>query len=325
MATPSLSHEPQRLIFLGAPSNSFIDKDTLLDPNAALPWAPQAFDASALPAHPTWRILHHTPRRLTTGFTQNSYPSLEPDHTAGILHSYRLHSQLPSPVLSEPSLSFDEDDTAFLTTFSEDPSFLNPTQDPDRPPIPALVSLTDLEDLPRHARIALAPPNTLFITALVAVLSIAEVRTLTTKYGRKVQLVSLVVGDPTYAPFRVDIWLPLRPDTVDEMELKAVVRELRVQDVIVLKNLRLGVWKEQRFATTWRVGSSGGSAIWVVHRVWCGDAKERRKWRRRWDETMVAERKVASVVRWAQEFVEVPPSGTSVVEEFPADTPETRN
>ena len=87
------------------------------------------------------------------------------------------------------------------------------------------------------------------------------------------------------------------------MELKAVVRELRIQDVIVVKNLRLGVWNNAIFGTTWRVGSRGGSALWLVHRLRWGGSDERRRWRRRWDEAVLAERKVANMIKWVKALV----------------------
>jgi len=148
----------------------------------------------------------------------------------------------------------------------------------------------------------------------------------TTRFGRKVQVITLTVGDPTHAPFRIDAWLEPRPKSVDEMELRAVVKELRVQDVIVVKNLRLGVWKDLVFGATWKVGSSGGSAVWMVHRVRCEGSEERRRWRRKWDETILAERKVAKTVKWVEEFVGTGPgigmNGRVLEdeEEMPGDT-----
>ena len=131
----------------------------------------------------------------------------------------------------------------------------------------------------------------------------AEPRTVSTRFGSKTQVVTLTVGDPTRAPFRIDAWLEIRPKSVDAMELKAVVRELRIQDVIVVKNLRLGVWNNAVFGTTWRVGSRGGSALWLVHRLRWGGSDERCRWRRRWDEAVLAERKVANMIKWVKALV----------------------
>jgi len=167
----------------------------------------------------------------------------------------------------------------------------------------SLATLTDLKGLPRPRAIEAAPSNSFSITALVAVLSVAEPRTVSTRFGSKTQVVTLTVGDPTRAPFRIDAWLEIRPKSVDAMELKAVVRELRIQDVIVVKNLRLGVWNNAVFGTTWRVGSRGGSALWLVHRLRWEGSDERRRWRRRWDEAVLAERKVANMIKWVKALV----------------------
>ncbi|KAF8244180.1 hypothetical protein K440DRAFT_610429 [Wilcoxina mikolae CBS 423.85] len=327
----------KRIVFLGAPTLDRIDMSTLIDTPPSPPRISSFTSPSSSASGPNWRILHRFPKRLKTGFTQNTYGTATPQEYAAPPsssaaesiddHSYFLSTSQPSradETLDLSEYSDDTGDTTFLTT--QDPSFLNPTQDPDRPPIPPLVTLTDLEDLPRSHVISAALTNSLSITALVAVLSIAEPRTVTTKFGRKAQVITLTVGDPTHAPFRIDVWLELRPKSVDKMELKAVVKGLRVQDVIVVKNLRLGVWKELVFGTTWRVGCSGGSAVWMVHRVRCEGSEERRRWRRRWDDSILAERKVAKTVKWVEEFVGSGP-GVGIngrmlgdEEEIPGDT-----
>jgi hypothetical protein len=315
LSTFSSSQIPKRMgkwiVFLGAPSLDRIDMSTLIDTPPSPPRISSVTSSSSA-SGPNWRVLHRSSKRLKTGFTQNSYSTGTPQEYATPLssaesiddHSYFLSTSQPSradETLDLSGYSEDAGDTTFLTT--QDLPFLNPTQDPDRPPIPPLVTLTDLEDLPRSHVISAAPANSLNITALVAVLSITEPRMVTTKFGRKTQMITLTVGDPTHAPFRIDVWLELRPKSVDEMELRAVVKGLRVQDVIVVKNLRLGVWKELVFGTTWRVGCSGGSAVWMLHRIRCEGSEERRRWRRRWDDSILAERKVAKTVKWVEEFV----------------------
>jgi hypothetical protein len=336
------------LLFLGAPTLDRINTNDLLDENAVLPSYRFLSTQSSSTSGPDWRILHRSPKRLKTGFTQNSYPSTRASTSTSTATSTSFSTGNPTPseyvtptvagssllasqqtrpddsFLSLDSAYTEEADTTFL---DDDSTFLNPTQDPDRPPIPPLVTLTDLEDLPRPKAVAAAPSNSLRITALVAIISISEPRPVTTKFGRKAQVITLTVGDPTHAPFRIDAWLEVHPKTSDEMELRAVVRELRVQDVIVVKNLRLGVWKDIVFGTTWRVGSAGGSAVWVVHRLQCEDSEERRRWRRRWDETVLAERKVARTIEWVEDFVGVggpmvaTPGGKMLEDSMPQDTP----
>jgi hypothetical protein len=331
----SLRPRKRTLLFLGAPTLDRINTQDLLDETAILSAQPSSSDG------PDWRVLHRSPKRLKTGFTQNFYPSTSASTSTSLSTGNPTPSDYVTPTIdsslspsqqTRPDDSFLSLDSAYTdeaeTTFLDDDStFLNPTQDPDRPPIPPLVTLTDLEDLPRPKAVAAAPKNSLRLTALVAIISISEPHPVTTKFGRKVQVITLTVGDPTHAPFRIDAWLEVHPKTVDEMELRAVVRELRVQDVIVVKNLRLGVWKDVVFGTTWRVGSAGGSAVWVVHRLQCEDAEERRRWRRRWDETVLAERKVARTIKWVEDFVGVggpmvaTPGGKMLQDVMPQDTP----
>jgi hypothetical protein len=333
---PASSHPRKRtLLFLGAPTLDRVNSKGLLSENALLPSYRfldlQSFSSAG---GPNWRILHLSPKRLKTSFTQNSYSSTSTSLSAPTSCDYVTTSTADSPehpqqtIPDEAFLSFDSAYTEEAdTTFPDDDStFFNPTQDPDRPPIPPLVTLTDLEDLPRPKAVAAAPTNSICITSLVAILSISQPRPVTTKFGRKAQVVTLTVGDPTHAPFRIDVWLEQYPKAVDEMELRAVVRELRVQDIIVVKNLRLGIWKELVFGTTWKVGSTGGSAMWVVHRLRCEGAEERGRWKRRWDETVLAEKKVARTIKWVEDFVSVGPMATRGNEmpehAMPQDTPD---
>ncbi|KAA8911004.1 hypothetical protein FN846DRAFT_936932 [Sphaerosporella brunnea] len=322
-ASSSRRSHQRTLLFLGAPTIDRISTEDLLDESVVLQLPPYRFLApqslSSNADGPEWRILHRSPKRLETGFTQNTYPSTRAS-TSASLSGPTPPDYAPTTADSpEPShfsrqtgpndsfLSFDSEYTEeFSTTLLDDctTSFL---VDPDeRPPIPPLTTLTDLEDIPRLGAVAAAPSNSLRITSLVTVLSISQPRPVSTKFRQKAQVVTLTVGDPTRAPFRIDVWLVDNPRTVDEMELRAVVRELRVQDVIVVKNLRLAVWKDTIFANTWKVGSAGGSSVWLVYRLRCEDAEERRRWRKwRWDETVPAERKVARTIKWAENFVGV--------------------
>jgi hypothetical protein len=333
VSTESRASHPA-IIFMGAPSRRNIDQYPLLDtipPNGAF----TSLCSSPTPSdsiQPNWRILHPIPKRLKSGITQYSYPPTVPTSSnpisanststnfyfsygnhhftpsaESIENSYRLQDSDPDPELdtfidgshsNENSYSFVDDET-FLT--GSDLSVLNQTQDPHIPP---LISLTDLEDIPAPSLVVSRPPNPLRLTALVGILSIAPPRTVKTKFGRIVQVVSLYVGDPTHAPFRIDAWLPPYPKSHDEMQLKATVQGLRVQDIIVVKNLRLGVWNEMVFGATSGVGNFGGIELWLVHRVRCIDDVERRRWRRRWDESLLAERKMAAMVNWVKDFVD---------------------
>jgi hypothetical protein len=167
------------------------------------------------------------------------------------------------------------------------------SQNPDRPPIPPLTSITDLEDLPSAAEIEAAGPHkSLPVTLLVGILEVAEPRDVSTRFRAR-QVLSFTLGDPTMAPFKLDIWLPApNPQNIDDMELRAVSKDLRKGDVVIVKNCKLGVWKEEVFGTTGR-----DSKVWVMMRTRPKDWGERRRWRWKWSGG-VGEDKVQRVVDW---------------------------
>ncbi|KAI5859129.1 hypothetical protein BZA05DRAFT_22147 [Tricharina praecox] len=324
---PSTSHpstpnpRKQTIIFLGAPildrinleESNLEDVDTT-NPRRPLLTAPDSTSA------PKWRVLHAS-KRLKTGYTQSftadspsaSAASAEPEHSYG--HTQRGDAS-----------DAGDDDSAFLSTASStfssylDASTILPTPSADLPlpPLPPLDSLTSLDSLP-PARL-ISPASR--VTLLVGIIAITPTRTITTRYRKKATVTTLTVGDFTLAPFRIDIWLPCHPQTVDEMELRAVVQELRVLDVVVVKHCRLGVFKEQIFGTAGSKGV-GGSEIWVLHRIRCVDTQERRRWKWRWGEGLV-ERRLQRTAEWVTEFgggPEVMIGGRGKEEEMPQDTP----
>ncbi|KAI5789077.1 hypothetical protein EDC01DRAFT_125913 [Geopyxis carbonaria] len=282
-------------ILLGAPILSDVDLNTLelIDynddgsRNAPLATPP---DSSV----PTWRRIQLDPQQLKTGFTQ---PTLE----SPVRHTYEpAGTSFLSTGASTASTAADS--TSFLSTGASglSQSFLStastaaPPTPPRHPALPPLISLTELEDLPSARTVAASPPYSHRLTAIVSILSISAPRTITTRFSTTVRKLDLVVGDPTAVGFPITVWRPAA-------ELEA----LRVQDVIVVRNINLKVFNSKVVGETVR-REPRPSAIVLLQRLWCVDREERRRWRRRWDEEEMAERKVKAVVKWTREFVDPP-------------------
>ncbi|KAI5821441.1 hypothetical protein BZA77DRAFT_6365 [Pyronema omphalodes] len=307
----------RRIILLGAPTLDRIDTTTLLPLSSTFPDI-----ARSCSQNPNWRILRPASARLETGFTQNVYDTqLHPSSITPLATQFpsatSTESGPVSPGLDEHSfflatehdrvpISSPGDTTADITVdvttdTTLDDSALNDTmldsyttsQNSDRPPIPPLTSITDLEDLPSASEIEAAGPHkSLPVTLLVGILEVAEPRDVSTRFGVR-QVLSFTLGDPTMAPFKLDIWIPApNPQNIDDMELRAVSKDLRKGDVVVVKNCKLGMWKEEIFGTTGR-----DSKVWVMMRTKPKDWGERKRWRWKWSGG-VGEDKVQRVVDW---------------------------
>lgn len=289
----------RKIIFLGAPTLDRVDlQDSELEDLEAVDLRPDSASTSV----PKWRVLHIAKQSgKAVSFTIDSAPASEDDVE---------QEEIQSDAGDESTASSSYLDS---TTILSSPGSDAPTQ----PPIPSAVSLTSVATVP-PARLVTAA--TTRVTLLVGVLSIAPKRTITTRHGHRTTVTTLTVGDATFAPFNIDVWIGLHPRSVDEMRLRAIVQDLRVLDVIVVKNCRLVVYNERVFGTAGHKAVDG-SEVWVLHRVKCVDAQERRMWRRTWGDGP-AERTAERTVEWVREFGGVPEAEMDEggQEEMPQDT-----
>lgn len=294
-------YELRKRILLGSPTLIFLDaKD--LGPGLLRPSVPDA-SAPVSSGSPSWRILHSKCGRLQSGPAQSSYPQVELTTihmpTDSTIEESLCHSFATRTAWSDDSLPLSPpDDNSLLEASSHE-------QD-----MPPLVSLTELEDVPSAASVVQKPPHTISITALVGIIAIEPTRTVQTRFGTEMRVTVVIVGDDTAAGFRIDVWTELRPTTVAGHELKAFIDNLQVQDVIVIRNVFLSVFRGIVYGQTkgW-----GLSSINLVHRVQSHMDSGRRQWGIKWDSSL-AGRKVGRVVGWVKGFV-----GNS--DNTPDDTP----
>ncbi|PHH90309.1 hypothetical protein CDD83_3983 [Cordyceps sp. RAO-2017] len=149
--------------------------------------------------------------------------------------------------LDDDSLACDE--TSFMTTTTD-------ASAADQPPLPPL-PLSTLADVPSARRLAALQPQTVSLNLVVGVLSVARPRRVTTRWGRDVELVELLVGDPSAAGFAVSFWLS-GPAAAAECPVLA----LRRQDVVLLQNVALHVFRGKVYGQSLRRGLTRVLLLW---------------------------------------------------------------
>jgi hypothetical protein len=142
------------------------------------------------------------------------------------------------------------------------------------------------------------------ISTVVGIISISPVRQIITKrYRKPLWFQTLLVGDETAAGFKIDIWIPLTTTPASRL-FKETVESLRVQDVILIENLALGVWDGKVNGATLR---RDRTKIKLVYRINRFGTRERRLWGSvslEGDGENPGVEKVRRVVEWAQDFVD---------------------
>ncbi|KAI1369899.1 hypothetical protein F5Y08DRAFT_291672 [Xylaria arbuscula] len=288
------------IIFTGAPEHTNLDwsesklLNHFLDPIASfarLQGSSDSFLAETSflsePDTAVWRSIPLHKERLATGFSQNHalahvyrgspefFTTLTPSFdTTSFLsedaldqdiaerfydHSVALHGDIPSSQL--PATSFATDDTSLDVTgdLSEDIS----TQVDDTSELrnfreDQVTHLSDLEDLPDARYLLSILPQTMTVNLIVGIISIAEPRTVRTRWGGTKSLVELLVADETKSGFSVTFWMSSEPS-----ETNTLVRSLRRQDIILLRNVALSVFMKKVHGHSLR---KGHTRIDLLHR-----------------------------------------------------------
>ncbi|RFU78301.1 hypothetical protein TARUN_3923 [Trichoderma arundinaceum] len=241
--------------------------------------------ASQHPPHAVWRSVPLNRRPLHTGLSQNhsildgsfqvhrdfftTADALSGDETrsldggddgGGALltqfceESLAAHNFMPSSQIGSYSMdATEETTTSFMTTSTNDISLQDRTH-----PLPALVPshLSDLEDVPSAPRILALSPQTVTLNLIVAVISIAQPRTVTTRWGTALSLVEVLVGDETKSGFAVTFWLS------SDQAATSQVGKLRRQDVVLMENVALHVFRGKVYGQSLRKNMTRVSLLW---------------------------------------------------------------
>ena len=112
------------------------------------------------------------------------------------------------------------------------------------------------------------------------------------------------MGDETAAGFKIDVWIPLTSTTPASRTFRETVDSLRLQDVILVENLALGVWNNKVNGATLR---KDRTHIKLVYRLNRFGSRERRKWGNvnlQSGDGNPGLEKVRRVTEWAEHFVD---------------------
>ncbi|KAM0251507.1 hypothetical protein ACHAQJ_008128 [Trichoderma viride] len=242
--------------------------------------------ASQPPSHAVWRSVPLNRRPLHTGLSQNhsildgsfqahgdfftTADALSGDETrsfdggedGGALltqfceESLAAHNLIPSSQIGSLSMDTTEDTTnttSFMTNDTNDISLQDGTH--LLPPSVPL-HLSDLEDVPSAARILALSPQTVTLNLIVAVISIAQPRTVTTRWGTTLLLVEVLVGDETKSGFAVTFWLS------SDQAATGQVSKLRRQDVVLMENVALHVFRGKVYGQSLRKNLTRVNLLW---------------------------------------------------------------
>ncbi|QPG94404.1 hypothetical protein C2857_005924 [Epichloe festucae Fl1] len=116
--------------------------------------------------------------------------------------------------------------------------------------------LSDLGHVPSAKQVTSLAPQTITLNIIVGVLSVAQPRTVTTRWGSTLSLVEVLVGDDTAAGFAVTFWVP--SDKVAGSDVVA----LRRQDVVLLENVALHVFRDKVYGQSLRRGLTKLHLLW---------------------------------------------------------------
>ncbi|KAH6678806.1 hypothetical protein F5X68DRAFT_34411 [Plectosphaerella plurivora] len=158
-------------------------------------------------------------------------------------------SQLPPP--EETTASFDTDaSTSILGSAADDETSILSA----RPPLPASNHLSDIEDVPKARDLLALAPATVTVNLIAGIISISP-KDVVTRWGRHMSLVELLLGDDTRAGFAVTFWLPgagAGTRSAVQKTQEAILSTLRRQDVVLLQNVALHVFRGKVYGQSLR-------------------------------------------------------------------------
>ncbi|KAI9646627.1 hypothetical protein NHQ30_004623 [Ciborinia camelliae] len=242
-------------------------------------------------------------------------------------YSYAIHADIPSsqiaPHDSFTSISSSDTGTSFSTSgsiYDSQSLFPQSGENVENIQIPVAGHLTNLKDIPHAQYLSSIVPQTMTVNLIVGIISISEPRAIDTRRGGDVSLVEILVGDETKSGFSINFWLSGK----GKEEVKEVLGSLRVQDIVLMRNVALGSFRKQVHGQSLRKDMT---KCWLLYRDRIdrgdvGGCYGKRDFEGREMDVQLA--KVKRVRDWVASFVGVaaaPRRGVKRVrEELPPDT-----
>lgn len=139
------------------------------------------------------------------------------------------------------------------------------------PPFRINGPLRDLKDIPTARDLQTIVPQTISVNLVVGIIAVHPPRRVITRQWKKeFDIIELVVGDETRAGFGVNFWLPasvLADQTAAKAErtdgLGRSLARLRPQDIVLLRTVGLGSFRDQVYGQSLR---GGMTQVDLLHR-----------------------------------------------------------
>ncbi|RKF77766.1 hypothetical protein GcM1_216006 [Golovinomyces cichoracearum] len=194
--------------------------------------------------------------QIGSSFTSSMSSPPQDLHPAPLVEGL-IHPQPLDQVLSqfyEESYVYHENTKSFLSTkivltpvSSICSTESNVSQDTESSPeitllqqrIPVPSQLTDLKDIPTSAYLDSIYPQTISCNIIVGIISISEARSIKTRRGFNVELIKILVGDPTKSGFTINFWLPPLLPRKFPGDLRNMLSIVQTHDVILVQNMAL--------------------------------------------------------------------------------------
>ncbi|KAJ5679345.1 hypothetical protein N7462_007589 [Penicillium macrosclerotiorum] len=129
-------------------------------------------------------------------------------------------------------------------------------------------SLSDLQDLPTASYLESITPQTITVNLIVGIIAVHPPRRVVTRQWKsEFDIIEMVVGDETRTGFGVNFWLPaakpLAAKTHEADRLGRSLAMLRPQDIILLRTVGLGSFRDRVYGQSLR---GGMTQVDLLHR-----------------------------------------------------------
>ena len=189
-------------------------------------------------------------------------------------HSFAIHEIASSQIIDQEN----ESNQSFSTYHEEHTmSFIDDQSSEGHGQLRSMlasIALCDLREIPNAVFIRSISPQTMTVNLVVGVISIAPSRSIRTrKGGRTVELAEALVGDATRAGFGINIWLSSHESAPPrESVLRSNTRQLRCQDVVLIRNVALSTFRGKVYGQSLRKGMT---TLDLLYRNTVGDGDKR--------------------------------------------------
>lgn len=123
--------------------------------------------------------------------------------------------------------------------------------------------LSDLEDIPPARYLESIQPQTMTVTLIAGIISIAAPRTVETRFGTTKTLIEVLIGDETKSGFSVTFWLSAAECGDSGPGSGGPLAGLRAQDVVLMRNVALNVFRGKVYGGSLPRGMTG---VYLLHR-----------------------------------------------------------